>query len=98
MELWIAIVGSGALSAIISGMFTLAAAKTKKDGGVAAGVRQLLYDRIKYLGRKFISAGEIRLEDLEDLIEMHKIYHDTLDGNGYLDSVMKAVNGLKIRE
>ena len=69
--------------------------RQKKDGGVAGCGSS---DRIKYLGRKFISAGEIRLEDLEDLIEMHKIYHDTLDGNGYLDSVMKAVNGLKIRE
>lgn len=97
MELALAIIGSGALSALISGFFTLAANKKKKAGGVTAGTRILLYDRIKYLGRSYIRAGSIASEDLEDIIEMHKVYHDDLGGNGYLDSLMDRVKKLPVR-
>ena len=92
-----AVLGSGALSALVSGLFSLALQRRKKDGGVAAGTRMLLYDRIKYLGRKHIAENEIAAEDLEDLIQMHRIYHDDLGGNGYLDSIMEAVKRLPIR-
>ena len=34
---------------------------------------------------------------MEDLIQMHKIYHDDLEGNGYLDKVMADVQKLKIK-
>ena len=97
MDIAIAIIGSGALSAVISGLFALASARQKKDQGVQAGVRIILYDRIKFLGTRYIAAGEVGGEDLEDLIQMHKIYHDDLEGNGYLDKVMADVQKLKIK-
>ena len=95
MEILIAVLGSGALSAIISGIFGLIRDRRAKNDGVRAGVRQLLYDKIKYLGRKYIAKGEVSEEDLEDLIDMHKIYHDELSGNGYLDNVMSEVMKLR---
>ncbi|HNX13850.1 MAG TPA: hypothetical protein PK854_12300 [Oscillospiraceae bacterium] len=94
MEIFAAILGSGALSALISGVFALVRDQRAKKDGVRAGVRQLLYDKIKYLGRKYAAAGEVSEEDLEDLIDMHKIYHDELCGNGYLDHVMAGVRAL----
>ena len=94
MEILAAVLGSGALSAVISGIFTMACNRSKKKDGVRAGVRQLLYDKVKHLGNKYIAAGDVSEEDLEDLINMHKIYHDDLDGNGYLDHVMAGVRAL----
>lgn len=96
IQILIAILSSGALSAAISGIFAYAAAKRKKDDAVIAGVRQLLYDRIKHLCKEHISRGFIASNDLEDLRRMHKIYHDELNGNGFLDDLMNTVSRLKI--
>ena len=97
MEIFAAILGSGALSALISGIFALLRDKKAKKDGVRAGVRQLLYDKIKYLGRKYVADGEVSCEDLEDLMDMHKIYHDDLGGNGYLDHIMTQVKKLRLK-
>ncbi len=93
----IAIIGSGALSALISGLFAVAQEKKRKDTGIVAGTRVLLYDRIKFLGKSYIAGKEIDAESLEDIIEMHRIYHDELGGNGYLDTLMGQVKHLPIR-
>ena len=93
MEVIIAAVGSGALAAIISGIFGMA----QKGGVVRKVLRQILYNDIKCFGREYIAAGEISDEDLEDLISMHMIYHDDLKGNGYLDHVMQSVKALPVR-
>ena len=92
----IAIIGSSAMGAAVSGIFALIQNRKKHQDGVSKGIRQLLYDRIKYLGRCYLGKKEISSEDLEDLIHMHLIYHDDLDGNGYLDSLMEAVRKLPI--
>lgn len=92
----IAIVSSGALSAVISGGFSLLLQRKRKDTGISAGVRQLLYDRIKYLCKEHIRRGYIASNDLEDLLRMHKIYHDDLEGNGFLDELMAEVHKLRV--
>lgn len=96
MEIIVAIIGSGALSALISGIIGFIKDRRCKKDGVRAGVRQLLYDKIKFLGRKYIADGEVSCEDLEDLIDMHKIYHDDLGGNGYLDHIINEVKKVKV--
>lgn len=97
MEIIIAIIGSGALSAFISGMFTSINNRKKKEDGVSKALRQLLYNQIKEKGKTYISNGYITAEELEDLTATHSIYHDDLGGNGYLDSLMAAVRGLTLR-
>ena len=62
--------------------------------------RTILYDRIKHLGKSYIERGWVTVEELEDLNLMHGVYHDKdkLDGNGFLDNLMHAVNNtLEIR-
>ena len=61
------------------------------------GNRIILYDRIKHLGKTYISQREISAEDLEDIIAMHCCYHDDLEGNGFLDDLMKQVRALPIK-
>jgi len=62
------------------------------------GLMILLYDRIKHLGMSFINRGWMTAEELKDLIEMHKIYHNELHGNGFLDRLMEQVQALPIRK
>lgn len=94
MDILIAALSSSALAAVISGVFTLLSARKKKANGTEAGVRILLYDRIKDLGNQFVERGYVTRDEYEDLIRMHEVYHTSLDGNGYLDNLMLEVNGL----
>lgn len=94
MEIIIAVIGSGALSALISGLFTVYSNRKKKDDGVRSGVRILLYDRIKHLGNVYINSGSVTGDAYEDLLSMHEAYHE-LGGNGYLDRIMADVGKLK---
>ena len=98
----IAVLGSGALSALISGVFGLVSAKMKKNikdkiqcEAIQGAVRQLLYDRAKYLCKAHLERGFIASNDLEDLLKLHKNYRE-LGGNGYLNDLMEAVSKLRI--
>lgn len=59
--------------------------------------RTILYDRIKHLAKSYIKRGWISVEEYEDLKRMHKVYHDDLGGNGFLDAIMEEVSKLEIR-
>lgn len=93
----VAIISSGALSALISGIFLIISNRMKEDEGIKAGMKMLLYDRIKHLGKFYIHRGNVTLEELNDLHDMHEIYHDQLGGNGFLDSLMHRVESLPIK-
>ena len=93
----IAIISSGALSTLVSALFNMWQSRKKEKDGVRAGMKMLLYDRIKHLGKSYIERGFITTDEPEDLTEMHSIYHEELDGNGFLDTVMKNVKALPIK-
>ena len=65
---------------------------------IKCGMRILLYADIKRSGKEYLHRGSITTEELEDLIAMHRIYHDKLGGNGFLDSLMCQVKKLHIDE
>ena len=103
MELWTAVLTGGVAAALVSGIFSIVlwkmnrkATKEDKADDTKVALRILLYDRIKHLGRDYIERGYISSEDLEDIITMHRVYHDNLNGNGFLDSVMAQVKNLPI--
>lgn len=93
----IAILSSGAFTAIVNAILAYRRSKKEKETGVAAGVRMLLYDRIKHLGKGYINRGCITSEELEDILSLHECYHDDLGGNGFLDSLMTTVKALPIK-
>ena len=108
-ELLLGLLGGGFTAAIVSGVIQIIiwklnrkAAKedktVEKDAHVKTALKLLMYDRIKYLGKCYITGGFIDAEDLRDLMAMHACYHDDLDGNGFLDSVMKQVKNLPIHK
>lgn len=57
----------------------------------------VMLDRIRYLGQKYIEAGEIDFDDRRILNAMHDSYHNGLGGNGDADVVMSEVNKLPLR-
>lgn len=59
--------------------------------------RAILYDRIKHLAKSYIKRSYITVEEYEDLKRMHKVYHDELGGNGFLDAIMEEVDKLEKR-
>ena len=71
---------------------------TKSNEDLIESERETLGDRIKHLGLKYIEQGYVWSNDLEDLIRMHKVYHDTLKGNGFYDTLMASVRALPIRK
>lgn len=62
---------------------------------VQAGLREMLYDRIKFLCKKYISEKKIREEDYKSLTRMWQVYHTDLGGNGYLDGEMKEIEDIE---
>lgn len=102
-ELIIAILTGSFAAAIVTGatqiiLWVLNNKKkgNERDADIIEGLQLLMYDKIKYLGLKYIERGCITAEELEDLERMHKCYHDRLDGNGYLADIMKKVRMLPI--
>ena len=94
MEIVLAILGSGALASVVSGIFSLINNRHKKETGISSGVRILLYDRIKYLCIHYIERECISTEEYEDLVNMHAVYHNDLNGNGFLDDLMDQIKNL----
>lgn len=71
--------------------------KDKDNEAIKAGLKWVLYDRIRFLGQHYISAGSVDFDDRRILNEMHKSYHDGLGGNGDLDVLMHEVNALPLK-
>ena len=71
--------------------------KDKDLMALKAGLKWVLYDRIRFLGQKHINDGSVDFDDRRILNEMHKSYHDGLSGNGDLDVLMREVNALPLK-
>lgn len=95
-EIIIALIGSGALSAVVSGAVTLISKRMDKKNANNDLLLAIARDRIKHNCRKFIEVGEVTLDELEDLENLHVCYHDG-GGNGYCESLMQKVRALPVK-
>ena len=78
-----------------------AEAEKTRDAKLAALVESqkiVMLDRIRYLGQKYVEAGEIDFDDRRILNAMHESYHAGLGGNGDADVIMREVNALPLRK
>ena len=96
LQIVLAIIGSGVLTTILNRIFAISDRKREKDTVLVVGLRTLLRVQIRSLGKKYIADGSIDNDDLDDLTELWKVYHDDLGGNGYLDTIMQRVKALPI--
>lgn len=62
-------------------------------------IRVQFYDNIKRKAKEYIDRGYITVEEYEDLKAEHEVYHakDKLNGNGFLDGLMKDIDHLQKR-
>lgn len=93
----VAIISSGLLTTLISRAFTVSDRKRDAKTGQVAALRLMMKDRLRFLCRHYIEQGWIYADERADIIEMHKCYHDTLHGNGWLDEMMEIVKDLEVR-
>lgn len=100
-QIIIAIIGSGAFTAIVSAsanaIITWLSNRKNQKSGLECGMRLILKDRLRFLCVRYIEQGWIYEDELEDLMSMHEVYHDKLGGNGYLDTLMGRVKSLEIK-
>lgn len=66
-----------------------------KNRCLQAGLREMLYDRIKYLCKKYTTDGKIREEEYNSLKRMWNVYHSDLGGNGYLNGEMEEIDKIE---
>lgn len=93
----VAVISSGLLSTIITQVIATIGKRRDAKAGTTAAIRLVLKDRLRYLAQEYIEQGWIYIDELEDLCAMHTCYHDTLHGNGYLDTLMDKVKHLEVR-
>lgn len=91
------ILGSGALAALISGIFALIANRQKTHRGLIKAVQLTLYNDIDHLIDKAVEREYITAEEMRHLLDMYECYHTDLGGNGYLDKKMELANGLPMK-
>ena len=91
----VAIIGSGALSALISGIFQLLNKRSEKKSGLEKGVQLLLLDRLREQGKEYLADGHISTEEMKAYDELYRAYH-ALGGNGFADTIYNKVKGLPI--
>ena len=93
-----ALTGTGVSSIVIVLLQRKWQKQDKHDERVDALVdanKVLMIDKVRYLGKKYITEEEIHLEDKENLLDMYHAYK-RLGGNGHLDTIMNEVNNLKV--
>lgn len=96
----LAVLGSGALSALISGIFARLHDKQQREDEQAQRNDDtvfLYYYIIKSECKSYILQGFVDSDGLEVLIKAHEKYH-AKGGNGYLDGLVNAVKTLPIKD
>lgn len=93
----VAIIGSSALNTAVTFIVNRIDKKNNDGLQIKTAVRLVMKDRIKFLCEQYINQGWIYEDELDDLMIMHKSYHDDLNGNGFLDNLMSRCSGLTIK-
>ena len=91
-------IGSGTMAILLAYLnrkWNKADKQDEKMDAVVDGLKVLTVDRVRYLGKSYISSHGISLEDKENLQEMYRAYKK-LGGNGHLNTVMDEVERLPI--
>lgn len=97
ITIFVAIIGSGVLNTLLNYCLTIRERKKEDRDGVKKACRLLMKNEIRRLAEHYIEQGWIYDDELEDLMAMHKCYHNELGGNGFLDELMSRVRRLEIR-
>lgn len=95
VQIVVACLGSSGLTAIVLAIMQRKWACQDRQDAIVAGLKVLTVDRVRYLGRNYIEARGVTMEDKENLEDMYRAYK-ALGGNGHLETVMHEVEKLPI--
>lgn len=93
----VAIISSGVLNTLITHWMTNRKKNRDDEEGVKEAARLLMKNELRALCRSYIEQGWIYEDELEDIMAMHKCYHEDLNGNGFLNKQMDKVMNLEVR-
>lgn len=68
------------------------------DAAQSEALKQILLDRVLYLGQAYIAKGEISYDDRRRFHAMHDCYHNGLGGNGDADLIVEGVDALPLKK
>lgn len=97
-EIVIAIIGSGALSAIIAGVFNLINNRSKNKNAEVRLLMGIAYSEIIEQAQKYISRGYITIDEYKELEHYFYEPYQALGGNGTAEKLMKEVSLLPTKE
>ena len=72
------------------------AAQEERIDDHLTGIRLMFYCELRRECKHHLAVGYISAEDLKEVLDMHKFYHDELKGNGFLDVLINKVKKLPI--
>lgn len=91
----LAVIGSSALSALVTGIINLLRDQSNKESGLEKGVQLLLLAELERQADKHVALGTITRQDLKLFLECYDVYH-SLGGNGYATDMRDDVMRLPI--
>ena len=89
-----ALIGSGAATALVTGLVSWRAEQRRTETGESQGLRYLLQDRLEQQALTYLEKGSISYEELRSWNRGHHIYHDLLGGNGDLNGLKEELKHL----
>ena len=89
-----ALIGSGAATALVTGLVGRRAEKMRTETGESQGMRWLLQDRLEQQALAFLKRGSVTYEELRNWNRGCHIYHDLLGGNGDLNGLREELKHL----
>ena len=89
-----ALLGSGAATALVSGLIGRRVEKRRTETGESQGLRWLLQDRLEQQALAFLRRGYVTYGELCSWNRGHRIYHDLLGGNGDLNGLKEELKRL----
>lgn len=94
-EIIVAIIGSGALSALVSGVIQLINGKRKAKKGIEQAVSFLILGELERQFDKLIAKGHATRKDMKRFREVYDTYKK-LGGDGYADDMFEAAKELEV--
>lgn len=94
--IFIAILSSGAFTAIINAILNHINKKNESKGNINKALMCLLGYELKNECHRLIKSKQVELDDLEQLQELNNIYHK-MGGNGYVKTLMEKVEKLEVK-
>jgi hypothetical protein len=89
-----ALIGSGAATALVTGLLGRRAQRRRTETGESQGMRWLLQDRLEQQALGYLAQGAISYEELRNWNRGHQIYHELLGGNGDLTGLKAELTKL----